>query len=332
MKTFIQTITVFVALSLAMTGSTPAQNAPKEALQARPAIILLAEAKKTPSVPEPLPAPSALPEPFLPEPPASPEPFLPEPPAPPEPPSSIAFIASEWPRQYTGSGLVLVIPTAQMKPQDLADITQDLNVMSRILDKKLGRPTRISAISEILLFSGDSQATEALYLEGFGALFLVKVKFPLAPPPQVQQEKDQEDADPLWTQTKQEIYTPEDAEMFAGPMGDRLPEEYDAEKVENLKQTLIKTLKHAANIRNLGPDDLVTIVVSGSQPGITVKHIRAFSRSELVTLQTPPSLSEMTSPRPTFLTIRAKKSDIDAFSKDQLDYDQFRKRTQIYTY
>ena len=321
MKTFIQIITVFVAFGLAMTGSTLAQNAPKEAPQVRPAIILLAEASKKPLVPEPLPEPTPLPEPLL-----------PAPPAPPEPPASVAFIASEWPQQHTGSGTVLVIPTAQMKPQDLADITQDLNVMSRILDKKLGRPTRISAISEILLFSGDSQATEAIYLEGFAALFLVKVKFPLAPPLQVQQEKAEEDTDPVWTQTKQEIYTPENAGMFSSPMGDRPAEEYDAEKVENLKQTLIKALKHAANIRNLGPDDWVTIVVSGSQPGIAVKHIRAFSRSELVTWQTPSSLSEMTSSQPTFLTIRAKKSDIDTFSKDQLDYDQFRQRTQIYTY
>jgi len=331
MKTFIQAITVFVALSLAMTGSTPAQNALKEAPQVRekPAIILATEAKKISAVPEPLPEPPAPPEPFLPEP---PEPFLPEPPVPPEPPASVAFIASQWPQQYTGSGTVLVIPTAQMKPQDLADIMEDLNVMSRILDKKLGRPTRTSAFSEILLFTRDTQATEAIYLEGFGTLFLVKVNFPLAPPQQVQQEKTQEDADPVWSQTKQEIYTPEDAEMFAGPMGNRPPEEYDAEKVENLKQTLIKTLKHAANIRNLRPDDLVTIVVSGSQPGIIIKHIRAFSRSELETWQTPSSLDETTSPRSTFLTIRAKKSDIDAFSKDKLDYAQFRQRTQIYTY
>jgi hypothetical protein len=34
----------------------------------------------------------------------------------------------------------------------------------------------------------------------------------------------------------------------------------------------------------------------------------------------------------TVLIIRAKKSDIDAFAKDDLDLDTFRQRVQIYTY
>lgn len=307
MKTFIRTITVFVALNLAMTSSTPAQNALEEAPQVGPAVILATQALKTPSIPELLPTP-------------------------PEPPPPIALIASTWPSQYRGRGAVLVIPTAQMKPQDLAAITEDMNVMSRILDKKLGRPPHLSAVSVIQFLSGNSQATEAIYFEGFGTLFLVKVKFPLAPPLEVQEEKAEEDVDPVWTQTKQEIYMPDSARRFASRIGDHLTEDYNNEKVEDLKRTLIEALKHAANIRNLEPDDLVTVVVSGSEPGIAVRRILVSSRSESVTRQRPPWLSEMTSSAPTFLTILAKKSDIDAFSKDELNYDQFRQRTQIFTY
>jgi hypothetical protein len=33
---------------------------------------------------------------------------------------------------------------------------------------------------------------------------------------------------------------------------------------------------------------------------------------------------------PTVLTICAKKSDIDAFAKGELDYDQFRQRTGVF--
>jgi hypothetical protein len=312
MKTFIRTITVFVALNLVMTSSTPAQNALEEAPQVGPAVILATQTQKTPSFPEPLPIP-------------------------PEPPPPIALIASTWPQQYRGIGTVLVIPTAQMKPQDLAAITEDMNVMSRILDKKLGRAPRISAISTIRLFSGDSQATEAIYLQGFGTLFLIKVSYPLAPPLEVQEAKAEKDVDPVWTQTKQEIYMPESTRTVGIRMGDRpaedYVEEYNAEKVEDLKRTLIKALKHAANIRNLGPDDLVTVVVSGSEPRIAVRHIHVSSRSSgIVTSRTPSWPSEMTSSAPTFLAIRAKKSDIDAFSKDELNYDQFRQRTQIFTY
>jgi hypothetical protein len=34
----------------------------------------------------------------------------------------------------------------------------------------------------------------------------------------------------------------------------------------------------------------------------------------------------------TVLTIRAKKSDIDAFAKGEQDYEQFRQKVQIFTY
>ncbi len=34
----------------------------------------------------------------------------------------------------------------------------------------------------------------------------------------------------------------------------------------------------------------------------------------------------------TVLTIRAKKSDIDAFAKGKQDYEQFRQKVQIFTY
>ena len=35
---------------------------------------------------------------------------------------------------------------------------------------------------------------------------------------------------------------------------------------------------------------------------------------------------------PTVMTIRAKKSDVDAFSKGKLDFDKFRQKVQSFTY
>ena len=35
---------------------------------------------------------------------------------------------------------------------------------------------------------------------------------------------------------------------------------------------------------------------------------------------------------PTVLTIRVKKSDIDAFAAGELDFEQFRQKVQIFTY
>ena len=118
--------------------------------------------------------------------------------------------------QYSGSGAVLVIPTAQMKTEDLATITEDMAVMSRIFDKKLSQAQLITrgSWSELSFgldprypwyFGRSSGAIEAIYLEGYGALFLMKVNALLSPPPEALEEKEteEEDTDPLWTQTIQ---------------------------------------------------------------------------------------------------------------------------------
>jgi len=207
--------------------------------------------------------------------------------------------------QY-GGGRVLVIPTAEIKPEDLITIMEDMNVMSRIFDKKLTpsyliqRRSFNSRIRISTPFSRDSRSTGAMYVQGYGMLFLTKVDFPLSPPPEIPEEKKTEEStDPIWDQTKQEIYMPEDVRRSRSRSGrsEEMPS-YDAEKVDDLKRTLTRTLKHAANIRGLKPDEWVNVTVISSAA----------------------------------LTIRAKKSDIDAFSEGELDFDEFRQKVVIFTY
>ncbi len=45
-----------------------------------------------------------------------------------------------WPsRSGNGAGAVLVIPSAQIKTEDIVTINEDMNVMSRIFDKQLAK-------------------------------------------------------------------------------------------------------------------------------------------------------------------------------------------------
>jgi len=263
--------------------------------------------------------------------------------------------------QYSGSGSVLVIPTAQMKTEDLAAITEDMTVMSRIFDKKLSQAQLITGGSWPGLsfsrldprsmldprylgsFGPSSRAIEAIYLDGYGALFLMKVNALLSPPPEALEEKEpeEEDTDPLWTQTIQEMYAPEEAGRTRRRT-DRPEEKYDAEKVKELKETLIKTLKHAANIRGLKPDESVVLTVIGKSSqsaGVTIQAIGGTDeilvedkRNKIVSIVKAPSLSDIGFSSPTVLVIRAKKSDIDAFAKGQLTFDQFRQKTQLISY
>ena len=256
---------------------------------------------------------------------------------------------------HSGGGAVIIIPAAELKPENLAAITEDMTVMSRIFDNKLSQARLTTErggwyggwYEDYMPFLGrDSGTIEAVYLEGYAALFLMKVDFPLSPSPEAQEEKktEEEDKDPLWTQMRQEIYAPEEADRRR--RADRPEEKYDAEKVEELKETLIKTLKHAANIRALKPEQSVILTVIGgrSQSGTRI-DTRLYGRSgvssNIITgrssrgrstgRRAPVVPTVADSLFPTVLTVCAKKSDIDAFAKGELSFEQFQERTKIFT-
>lgn len=348
MKSFIKTITVFLVLNLAAAGFTLAQDVPEKGLQKIEETLAQKEAEIAQKAAEVAEKVAEVAQ------------------------KSAEVVAKEakmqatmalerarlsldlaLSRQYGGAGTVLVVPTAETKPQDLATITQDLNIMSRILDKELDPDRRdrlsgfywdkISGLGHYKsFFSGDDHATKAIYVQGYGALFLLKVDFPLSPPPKTPQEKKtEEDIDSVWAETKREIYTREETDRRRRDRSSRRQrtrseQKYDAEKVETLKTTLTKALKHAANIRTLKPDESVILTIRGYEPAAAVRTVPTLGTGPdtriHITHKSVVQVDEMGFFSPTVLTIRAKKSDIDAFSKGQLDFDQFRQNTQTLTY
>jgi hypothetical protein len=204
--------------------------------------------------------------------------------------------------------------------------------MSRILDKKLGRarsaPSEAGRYPDIEfgnLFARSVRAgaaqTQAMYVQSYAALLFINVDFPLSPPPQVQTEKVKEGDDQVWEQTRWEM-TASNIPLEYMHQRDAEARQYDKDVVEQLKTNLVKTLKHAANIRDLKADESVILLVAGTQPGLVVaEHGDEPHRYQYL-------LSDDQSP---MLTIRAKKADIDAYAKGELDADQFRARTQMLT-
>ena len=244
------------------------------------------------------------------------------------------------------TGTVLVIPLAEIKAEEIIAVTEDMNVMARIFEKNL-QQAHIATARGGLFLSGDyvfgtllgrgRGAMQSMYLQGYGALFLMKVDFPLSPPPQVEQEKEtkqEEDTDPVWMEMKQEMFEPEESRRRRTDRSEQ--KKYDAEKVENLKTTLVKALKHAANIRSLKPDESVVLTITGSGQSagdamiVTTKAIVVNGENTRIVKESVPGGAGFTSH--TVLVIRTKKSDIDSFAKGDLDFDQFRQRTQMFTY
>jgi len=264
---------------------------------------------------------------------------------------------NRWSIQSSGVASVLVIPSAEIETKDLLTINEDLNIMLRIFETNLQKARIITTGVRILgdaaiygrLFSGRGNSSiQSLYLQGYGVLFMMKVDFPLSPGPQAQQqdeaEKEQERGDKVWDDMRRQLYEPE--ELAKSKTGDSA-EKYDAEKVENLKTALIKALKHAANIRNLKPDewavltitgsgesdDVQTVVLKGGGKSDSTRQILVRDKNTGITkIVEGNSLRDLGLSSPTVLVIRAKKSDIDSFSKDDLDLEQFRGRVQMLSY
>jgi hypothetical protein len=291
-----------------------------------------------------------------------------------------AFVLGTRP-QPVGDSRVLVIPAAQSTAEELLTITEDMSVMSYIFDEKLGHSHLFSAggyagYGDWVGYRGSggyggyggryfglgSSATRSIYLDGYGALFMMKVDFPLSPPDEKpEEEKPEEGVDPVWQDAKRKIFEPEEGSKFRrrGPTREGRPEEkYEAEKVEALKRKLSKALKHAANIRHLKPDDQVILSVTGSgESGWVTASGRVTTKVQVVPesgqilvvkrggdreeasiysgpaqVQAAALASQMGLYSPTVMTIRAKKSDVDAFSKGELDFEKFRQKVQIFTH
>ncbi len=251
--------------------------------------------------------------------------------------------------ELRGAVPVLVIPAQEMTPETYDRIVDDLSIMNRIIEKStrpmgdaggiygavLARPGDI-ATPRILRASGGRP--KPMFIGGYGAVFSLGVDFPLLPPPEAPEPNQvAEKTDPTWAQAQRELQDPQAAlRLQRGPSQGRA---YRAEAVEVLRSTLIGLLKHATNIRDLGPEAWLTILVQGpaptaqagapdSAPAAAAAYggVSPYEQHQILVLP------GMRSEGRTLLTLRAKKADIDQYAKGQFDDTQFQQRVQIVTH
>ncbi len=258
-------------------------------------------------------------------------------------------------RGHGSPGRTLVIRTSDTDPKVQPNLEEDLAVMSRILDKaleqKLSDDRRPRAMGIDVFFAPGSSPIRSLYLEGYGALFLASVNFPLLPPPdKPEPSNEKSDTDSTWEETKRELYGQRDfnsgawdqyqkAFKAATDIGSR--QEYDEKKVEDLKDGLLQALRNASNIRNLKSDETITVCVfGGANPGPGKAKTAAKSAPDapdedgdaIVTLDRVWHRDGGVPARGTILTIRVKKSDADDFAKDKLSLEDFRQKASVTAY
>lgn len=163
-----------------------------------------------------------------------------------------------------GGGKPVVIRSSDMDPKEEGNLEQDLAVMAHLFDKVLeglpGESRPYTAMGIDVFSTPGSSPMRSFYLEGYGAVFMLNVGFPLLPPPPKAGAKEAEpEADSAWEEAKQELYGPRPAAgLLAGPT-----EEFSEEKVKALKGKLLEALKSASNIRQMKAEDFVTLCVYG---------------------------------------------------------------------
>ena len=230
----------------------------------------------------------------------------------------------------------LIVRTSELGPETLSNLHEDLSVMSRILTKtverEVGRAGRELALGIVLSTLPGSRRPHNIYLEGYGALFMLNVGFPLVPPPATEDEPEEKPSNTTWEQAKRELYGQKPGSVRLPP---HLPQsEFNSEQVENLKKELLASLKNAANIRELKPEESITLVligsrVSGAEARLERKSARGENRRVEVFAYADGGRG---AGRETTMTIRVKKSDADAFSNGTVDLEEFTKRASVSTY
>jgi hypothetical protein len=251
----------------------------------------------------------------------------------------------EWPAEPSGgsrggvsvpAGKVLVIPTSDTSPEKIAETTEDLRVMLQILREKLSEPRMIRGVlRDYGSLLGEDRRAEAIYLQGSAALFVIGADFPPSSPAQQPGEGEPptqpqgEAADPVWQRARQRLYSPGDARRS------NQPGQTQAMTFEQFKEELLRSLKHAANIRHIDANELVVLTLVAQNEGARQAGDADLMRQyENVYGSDYMAMMGLGRPDPstTVLTMQARKADIDAFAQGALDFDQFRRKVKSLAY
>jgi hypothetical protein len=230
-----------------------------------------------------------------------------------------------------------VIAGGEWEAKAATELEEDLTVMMRILEKAVGgreeEKARAMGIDVFSLVRGPA-APRVFYLDGYGALFVLDVRYPLlAPPARDERSRTNEPTSSEWDKAREEVYGRRGAMEELPPHA--VAEEFDAERVAALQQQIVDDLANAVHIKGLKPDDCVTVVILGGST--RVEGVRRESRrgpggvgggrGELhAAVEAHNSTGRGTQ---STMTIRAKKSDIDAFAKGTLQAGTFRNKVSI---
>jgi hypothetical protein len=244
----------------------------------------------------------------------------------------------------------LVVPAGDAPAGVVTETREDLAILSRILRKAAGRTDeRAEAMGIVIATLPGLRQPQAMYLGGYGAVFLLNAPFPLAPAEAVEAKPAEKPSNTDWEEARRELYGPRRAPgpawvPHAGPQREAA---YSAERVARLKRELTDALKNASNLRHVKDDEQVVVVVnSTSGPGAGIGHAVSLEREVRLERRVARYGSRSTDAQPvvkevreertsgpgTTMVLRVKKADAVAYSAGDLGQDEFARRVGVTTY
>jgi hypothetical protein len=241
-------------------------------------------------------------------------------------------------RDRAGSRSLIVRSSEEPESKPLKE---DLAIMSRIIEKSMAEELQQDTFkaSGIDLLLHNARSIRNFYIEGYGALFVLNVNIPLAPPETIQKKKEKQvdPEDSTWEQTRNELLGRKHptAQNWKGHHPKQ--REFDQADVDHLRDVLIQALHNASNM-HLKADDWVTIAVTGpagdeqdeqfnevtTGPG---PEVRLWSAGE----GRAGVFGEAFDGETATMVLRVKKSDIDKLAKEK-DGEDLKKKVSITVY
>ena len=271
-----------------------------------------------------------------------------------------------------GQSAVSVVRCTTPNQAALDETAADLNILSFVFSQNLERALSGDGgemgaykLGIPMLLQTGGRSVEASYIEGFGAVFNLKVRFPLVQSADVDKESQTSSANSEWEQARRALAGATQSDpRSANPYEKAV--HFNPKLVETLKKRVIELLGNASHLRHVQPDEWVAVTFSGP-PNMLAPNSGVGSGSAGMgslgssTIDDPnaPAKPSSSSPKPnqapvgaekpsepsqniagtrrgpnrmTILTIRIKKRNEDAFAANKMTEDEFFHAAEIASY
>jgi hypothetical protein len=184
-----------------------------------------------------------------------------------------------WPgagRDREGSAPVLMFKSPDQKTID--ETAEDLNVMSVVFSQNLERALGAESGDGVyyklgipMLLQTGGRPVEPSYIEGFGAVFNLKVPFPLVPPATAREDAKTSQMNSEWEQARRALAEGARGGSVQGASDDNSGR-FNPKLVEMLKKRVLELLRNASNLRHVQPDEWVAVSFEGPPNGLNRRN------------------------------------------------------------